>query len=59
MAEDKQDAKDPGAERDELTHKARDRELKRQQDVVDAVAKANDEQLPKLGGPLMNPALGR
>ncbi len=34
-------------------------ELSRQADVVDAVAKANDEDLPKLGGPLRNPGLGR
>lgn len=29
---------------------ARDAELKRQQDVIDAVAKANRDELPKLGG---------
>ena len=38
---------------------AEDRELKRQQEVVDAVAKANDDELPNLGGPLKEPGLGR
>ncbi|HET7031115.1 MAG TPA: hypothetical protein VFI34_11435 [Candidatus Limnocylindrales bacterium] len=45
--------------RDEGTAKARDAELKRQADVVAAVAKANDDELPKLGGPIRNPGLGR
>lgn len=38
---------------------AEDRELRRQKAVVDAVAKANDNELPKLGGPLKEPGLGR
>lgn len=45
--------------RDEGTAKAREAELKRQADVVAAVAKANDDELPKLGGPIRNPGLGR
>lgn len=57
MAEDK--AKDPGAERDAAIAKARDAELKRQQAVTDAVAKAGAEELPKIGGPLLEPGLGR
>jgi hypothetical protein len=38
---------------------AEDAELKRQKAVVDAVAKANEKELPKLGGPLKEPGLGR
>ncbi len=38
---------------------AEDAELKRQKAVVDAVAKANEKELPKLGGPLKNPGLGQ
>jgi hypothetical protein len=38
---------------------AEDRELKRQEAVVDAVAEANETELPKLGGPLHEPGLGR
>lgn len=38
---------------------AEQRELKRQQDVREAVAKAHKDELPKLGGPLKNPGLGR
>lgn len=45
--------------RDEGTDKAREAELKRQAAVEAAVAKAHDEELPKLGGPLRNPGLGR
>lgn len=45
--------------RDEASQAAKDAELKRQERVVDAVAKANDEELPKLGGALKNPGLGR
>lgn len=37
---------------------AEDAELERQADVVDAVAKANKSDLPKLGGALKNPGLG-
>ncbi|HEV8282358.1 MAG TPA: hypothetical protein VGQ02_10885 [Candidatus Limnocylindrales bacterium] len=37
---------------------AEDAELKRQEDVRKAVAKANEKELPKLGGPLKNPGLG-
>jgi hypothetical protein len=36
--------------RDAGSEKARDAELKRQADVEAAVAKANDDELPKLGG---------
>lgn len=54
------DEKKTAAElRDERTIQAREAEQKRQEAVVDAVAKANDEELPKLGGPLLNPGLGR
>lgn len=45
--------------RDEGSAAARDAELKRQEAVVAAVAKANEVELPKLGGPLKNPGLGR
>lgn len=45
--------------RDEGRERARDAELKRQARVEAAVAKANEEDLPKLGGPLSNPGLGR
>ena len=38
---------------------AEDAELARQQAIVDAVAMANEKELPKLGGPLENPGLGR
>lgn len=38
---------------------AEDAELNRQEDVREAVAKANDAELPKLGGALKNPGLGR
>jgi hypothetical protein len=34
---------------------AREAELERQQMVQEAVALANEEELPKLGGPIMNP----
>lgn len=54
--------KDPESDaerRDEASDKARDAELKRQESVVDAVAKANDEDLPKLGGAIRDPGLGR
>lgn len=45
--------------RDERTAKARDAELKRQENVEKAVAKAGTDELPELGGPLMQPGLGR
>lgn len=51
MADDKQEPKDPEAA-------AREAEEKRQADIVAAVAKAHDQELPKLGGPLKNPGLG-
>jgi len=51
--------KTPGEIRDEKTHKAREAEERRQERQVEAVAKANDEELPKLGGPLLQPGLGR
>lgn len=44
--------------RDALIAKARDRELKRQEDVRKAVADGAGE-LEKLGGPLLDPGLGR
>jgi len=34
---------------------ARDAELARQQAIVDAVAQAHADELPKLGGPNLNP----
>jgi hypothetical protein len=34
---------------------AEDAELKRQEDIRDAVAKAHDDELSKLGGPIPNP----
>lgn len=46
-------------QRDAAIEKAREAELKRQQDVVDAVAKAGKDELPKIGGPMANPGLGR
>lgn len=54
------DAKETKAEsRDEGTVAAREAELERQADVREAVAKAGRTDLPKLGGPLKNPGLGR
>lgn len=47
------------ADPDAATHAARDAELKRQEDQAKAVEKAAAEELPKLGGPLMEPGLGR
>jgi hypothetical protein len=38
---------------------AEDAEVKRQEEIVKAVAKAHDKELPKLGGPLREPGLGR
>jgi hypothetical protein len=52
------DEKTPAESRDEKTHKAREAELRRQERQVEAVAKAHDE-LPKLGGPMLQPGLGR
>lgn len=52
-------ARSPGKSRDALTAKARARELERQEGVIEAVAKAGTEDLPKLGGPLLEPGLGR
>lgn len=37
---------------------ARQAELDRQEAQIAAVAKANEEDLPKLGGPTMNPGGG-
>lgn len=45
--------------RDRGTEAARRRELDRQDDVVAAVAGAHADELPKLGGPLRDPGLGR
>jgi len=45
--------------RDKLTDKARDAELERQDDVAEAVAKAGAKDLPKIGGPMLEPGLGR
>lgn len=45
--------------RDELAQAAREAEEARQADVVKAVEKANRDELPKLGGPLKSPGLGR
>lgn len=44
---------------DKASAKAREAELARQQDVVAAVAKAHADELPALGGPLLEPGLGR
>ena len=44
---------------DAASAKAHDAELARQADVEAAVAKANKTELPALGGPLMDPGLGR
>lgn len=44
---------------DARSREARDAELDRQQAVVDAVAKAHDDELPKLGGAILEPGLGR
>lgn len=46
-------------ERDERTARARDAELKRQENVEKAVDKAGSDELPKIGGPIMQPGLGR
>jgi len=40
-------------------HEARDAELARQAAQAKAVAKANKSELPKLGGDLLDPGLGR
>jgi hypothetical protein len=53
------DEKKAAATRDERTEKARDAELKRQENVEKAVGKAGADELPDLGGPLMQPGLGR
>lgn len=45
----------PTPSADPRHEKARAAELARQQDVVDAVAKAHDDELTKLGGPELNP----
>jgi len=34
-------------------------EIRRQEEVVGAVAKAHDTELPKLGGAILEPGLGR
>lgn len=39
--------------------KAQEAELKRQADVEAAVAKAHEKELPKLGGDMLEPGLGR
>jgi len=49
----------PTAGRDAATASAREAELHRQATVKKAVAEANKSELPKLGGPLMEPGLGR
>lgn len=45
--------------RDKQSAKAHDAELERQQAVVDAVAAAGEKELPKIGGPLLDPGLGQ
>lgn len=50
---------DPGAAHDKASHEAREAEEARQRDIVKAVDKTNREDLPKIGGPLKNPGLGR
>ncbi len=44
---------------DAAANAAREAELARQEEIVAAVAQANAEELPKLGGPLLDPGLGK
>lgn len=46
-------------DQDTAEAKAAQAELKRQEAVRDAVDAANAKELPKLGGPLREPGLGR
>lgn len=48
--------KDPAPDRET---EAREAELRRQADQVEAVERAGAKDLPKLGGPLLEPGLGR
>lgn len=59
MADEKAAERKSAPSRDELTAKAREAELQRQQDVVDAVAQAHEDELPAIGGPLLEPGLGK
>lgn len=45
--------------RDKGTKAAQAREIKRQEAMLEAVEKAGKHDLPKLGGPLKEPGLGR
>lgn len=45
--------------RDAAIERAHRAELERQADQAKAVAKANADELPKIGGPMKNPGLGR
>lgn len=57
---EKDKAEDKAADtRDAGTEKARAAELRRQETVAKAVADAGADDLPKLGGPLLEPGLGR
>jgi hypothetical protein len=49
----------PATGRDAATHAARAAELARQAEIVEAVATAGAAELPALGGPFMEPGLGR
>lgn len=44
---------------DDASEAARRAELKRQDDQREAVAKAGRDDLPKIGGPMKSPGLGR
>lgn len=49
----------PASKRDAEIAAARDAELELQRAVVDAVAAANVDELPTIGGPMAEPGLGR
>jgi len=50
---------EPATDRDKKSKEAHDAELARQKDVADAVDAANADELPKLGGPMLNPGGGQ
>lgn len=53
------DDKEPKAKPADAEDAARDAELARQRYQAAAVDKANREELPKIGGALKNPGLGK
>jgi len=59
VAVERPDAPKASTSRDRATAAAHKAELDRQADIAKAVGKAGKDELPKLGGPLMNPGLGR